>query len=159
MSDQEVKTPSDTPFIDHLVMRDLWADRLSTAPYTREFVTDSPVLRRVREQFTSYAHASCIRSQTLTAIPPWSLRCICFVYTVIDVDGDPPVKSPLAQLMSPRSPKPTGSCMTQKVLFLLYDSKFLFSTKSSRDIKIILNFSNVYGNFHVNIHFFHFTQE
>ena len=27
--------------------------------------------------------------------PPVSLRCTCFVYTVTDVDGDPPVKLPL----------------------------------------------------------------
>jgi len=35
------------------------------------------------------------RTQTLTTIPPSSLRCTCFVYTVTDVAGDPPVKSPL----------------------------------------------------------------
>ena len=33
--------------------------------------------------------------KTLTAIPPSSLHCTCFVYTVTDVPGDPPAKFPL----------------------------------------------------------------
>jgi len=45
---------SDTPLIDHFatVMRESpWADCLAAAPYTREFVAESPVLERVPEQF------------------------------------------------------------------------------------------------------------
>ena len=40
---------SDTPLIDHLVMREFVSgpDRLATASYTREFVTESPVLGKV----------------------------------------------------------------------------------------------------------------
>ena len=94
-----------------------WADRLATASYTREFVTESPVLGKVREQladleqsslrndnflgarslfkfrvfeenspfvdYTSHAHASCIRSQTLTAIPPSSFRSYQYTYILI----------------------------------------------------------------------------
>jgi len=35
-----------------------WADCLATTPYTGEFVTESPVLRRVREQFADLEHSS-----------------------------------------------------------------------------------------------------
>ena len=38
----------------------------------RVFEENSPFV-----DYTSHAHASCIRSQTLTAIPPSSLRCVC----------------------------------------------------------------------------------
>jgi len=42
---------SDTPLIDHLVMKEFVSGPPSYRAYTREFVTESPVLRRIREQF------------------------------------------------------------------------------------------------------------
>ena len=99
-------------------------DRLATAPYTREFVTESPVLGQVREQFadleqssfksrndhflgarsSSHLSSECLkRTQCLLIKHDMHIlgvytSCGHQVYAcheVTDVDGDPLVKSPL----------------------------------------------------------------
>ena len=49
---------SDTPLIDHLVMREFVSGPPSYPSYTREFVTESPVLGKVREQFADLEQSS-----------------------------------------------------------------------------------------------------
>ena len=71
-------------------------------------MTESPVLGRVREQFAdlgqssvrndnflgvvSYVSSECLKSTH--RFVTLNLICTSFVYTVTDVDGNPPVKSP-----------------------------------------------------------------
>jgi len=62
---------NDTPLIDHLVMR---ADRLATAPYTREFVTLCPVVGRICEQFADVEQSSLRNDIFFGSSVPFKLR-------------------------------------------------------------------------------------
>jgi len=53
-----------------------WADRLATAPYTREFVTESPVLGKVREQFADLEQSSSRSDIFLEACSHLSSECL-----------------------------------------------------------------------------------
>ena len=100
---------SDTPLIDHLVMREFVSGPPSYC-FIYERVRDrKPSLRKgswavcgfrteffEKRQFFGSSFSFWVPSVSRDLTVCWlNITYTCFVYTVTDVDGDPPVKSPL----------------------------------------------------------------
>ena len=62
-----------------------WANRLSTVPYTGEFVTESPVWGRVREQFAHLEQSSVRNDIFLGVVSYVSSECLKSTHRFVDI--------------------------------------------------------------------------
>jgi len=72
---------SHTPLLD----REFMSGRLFTAAYIREFVTESPVLGRVREQFADLEQSPLRNDKGLRVVSYFSSQCLKSTHRFVDI--------------------------------------------------------------------------